>query len=191
VDTTRPTLLLRIRDRADTDAWRTFDAIYRPMLLAFARARGLHEADAADVVQHCLSAIADHIQKFDYDPNRGQFKAWLRTLVNNRVRNFRRGQAVASAESADFDIAQDREAAPDEVFERLWLEEHLRHCLHALRGETDERTFRAFERYVIDEQSAESVAAELGLSVNNVYTIKWRLTQKVAERMRELTGESS
>jgi DNA-directed RNA polymerase specialized sigma24 family protein len=69
------------------------------------------------------------------------------------------------------------------------MEEHLRHCLERLRGEVDERTFTAFERYVIDEQPADEVAGALGLSVNNLYTIKWRLTHKISEQMRELTGE--
>ena len=84
VDTTRPSLLIRIRNREDQAAWVTFDHIYRPMLYRFAQSRRLGHEDAEDVVQHCMSAIQEHIGRFDYDPDRGRFKAWLRTMVDNR-----------------------------------------------------------------------------------------------------------
>lgn len=189
MDTTRPSLLIRIRDRADGDAWRTFDDIYRPILFRFARDIGLTVTDAEDVAQECLSAVSDHIREFDYDPHRGRFKGWLRTLVNNRVRNLLRSRRGGVGDAASMNLPQECEDGPEDAFERVWMEEHLRHCLERLRGEVDERTFTAFERYVIDEQPADEVAGALGLSVNNLYTIKWRLTHKISEQMRELTGE--
>ena len=59
MDTTRASLLLRIKDTRNTHAWAEFDAIYRPMLYRFARARGLDDAAAEDLVQHC---IPDHLE---------------------------------------------------------------------------------------------------------------------------------
>ncbi len=191
MNTTRPSLLLRIRNREDGDAWDAFHDIYRPMLFRFARARGLSDADSEDVAQQCLAAIASRIATFDYDPSRGRFKAWLRTLVNNHVRNMLRARRAATAGSTDFDSPQQRELGPDEEFERHWLEEHLRHCLQRVREEVGDTTYAAFEQYVIEERPADEVARSVGVSVDNLYTIKWRLTQKIAERMRELTGEDS
>lgn len=189
MDTTRPSLLLRIRDRADSDAWRTFDDIYRPLLFRYARDRGLAISDAEDVAQECLAVVSDHIREFDYDPLRGRFKGWLRTLVNNRVRNLLRSRRGDAGDAASMGLPQEREDEPEDAFDRVWMEEHLRHCLDSLRGEVDARTFEAFERYVIDEQPADEVAGALGLSVSNLYTIKWRLTLKIAEQMRELTDD--
>jgi len=190
MDTTRPSLLLRIRDRSDTSAWRTFDAIYRPILQRFARARGLSSDAAEDVTQHCLAAVCEHIGEFTYDPQKGRFKSWLRTLVNNRVRDLLRGRCDLQGETNDFQSAQEREPAPDEVFEGIWMEEHLAHCLHELRTEVEETTFRAYFHYVIEEWPIDRVCAELGLKPNNVYTVKWRMTERVAARMRELVDGS-
>ena len=186
MDTTRPSLLLRIRDRSDTGAWRTFDTIYRPMLYRFARARCLNAADAEDITQQCLATILDRIKEFSYDPQKGRFKGWLRTLVNNRVRNLLRDRHEQQGRAADFQAAQQREPEPESAFDRIWAEEHLWHCLRELRGEVAEKTYLAFQRYVIEEQPLEEVCRELGLAPNNVYTIKWRLTERVAARMREL-----
>jgi RNA polymerase sigma factor (sigma-70 family) len=188
VDTTRPSLLLRIRDPSDAAAWRAFDEVYRPMLYRFGRACGLHDDEAEDVAQQCLVTVADKIAAFEYDPQTGRFKSWLRTLVNNRVRSLMRKRAVATAHEKQPRNGNGNGAAPaaDDAFERIWLEEHLWHCLRALRNEVDERTYRAYEAYVIEERPLDDVCAELGLKPNNVYTIKWRLTQRVAGKMREL-----
>lgn len=190
MDTTRPSLLLRIRDRSDTDAWRAFDAIYRPMLRRFARARGLCEEDAEDVTQHCLTALVKHVREFAYDPSRGRFKSWLRTLVNNRVRDLFRARRSGVPRTGELERQQEtKQRSPEQVFDQIWLEEHLWHCLRELHDEVEESTYQAFVRYVIDQRSIEEVCEELHLQPNNVYTIKWRLTQRLQTKMGELLDD--
>ena len=186
MDTTRPSLLLRIRNREDRAAWEAFDSIYRPMLSRFARARGLDDADAEDVVQQCMSAIHGHIDGFDYDPDKGRFKGWLRTLVNNRIRNLARDRREGRADTKTLENVPDAGDLPEDVFERLWMQEHLWHCLRQVREDVEETTFRAYELYVIEQRPIDAVCRELNLTANHVYTIKWRLTEKVSARMKEL-----
>lgn len=189
VDTTRPSLLMRIRDRADADAWHAFDEIYRPMLYRFATACRLDHADAEDVSQHCLTAIANRISDFAYDPKKGKFKGWLRTMVNNRVRNLMRDRKDRPGKTDDFERNQQREPQPDEVFDKIWMEEHLWHCLRELKGEVDESTYKAFQLYVLEQKPIEEVCAGLSMTPNNVYTIKWRMTEKVGAKMKDLLDD--
>jgi len=186
VDTTRPSLLLRIRDPSDVEAWRTFDAVYRPMLRRFARAWGLSEDDADDVAQHCLTALYDRIRDFRYDRGKGRFKRWLRTLVNNRVRDQLRHRRPLQADTAVLSGPQQREQSPEEVFDRIWMEEHLAHGLRELRDEVEEKTFAAFVAHVIEQRPVSEVCERFNLRPNNLYTIKWRLTERLAEKVREL-----
>jgi RNA polymerase sigma factor (sigma-70 family) len=189
LDTTQPSLLLRIRNRSDGDAWATFDEIYRPILARYARARGLRDADVDDVVQHCMQAVSTHIGSFEYDPARGRFKGWLRTIVNNRVRSLAAKRTEASADTAVMASAEADGEGPEDLFERLWDQEHLWHCLRRMRAEVEPATFEAFRRYVIEEQPAEAVARDLGLSTGNLYTIKWRLTERLSQHMGRLIGD--
>lgn len=190
MDTTHPSLLLRLKDHRDAAAWQVFDEIYRPMMERFALARGLDHSDAEDIVQQCMAALADQIRSFEYDPAKGRFKSWLRTMVNNKVRNFVRDRKEQAGDSGPFRALASPEASAEEVFEKLWMQEHLWHCLRQIEAQVDAATFKAFQLFVIDQRPVEQVCAELGLSANNVYTIKWRLTQKVAEKMAELLGEN-
>ncbi|HKQ48931.1 MAG TPA: sigma-70 family RNA polymerase sigma factor [Phycisphaerae bacterium] len=189
MDTTHPSLLLRLKDHRDAAAWQVFDDIYRPMMERFALVRGLAPADAEDVVQQCMAALADHIRSFEYDPAKGRFKSWLRTMVNNKVRNFVRDRREVAGDSGPFRDLASPEASAEEVFEKLWKQEHLWHCLRRIEAQVDATTFTAFRLFVLEQRPVEEVSAASGLSANNVYTIKWRLTQKVAEMMAELVGD--
>ncbi|MCZ6816632.1 MAG: sigma-70 family RNA polymerase sigma factor [Planctomycetota bacterium] len=189
MDTTRGSLLMRLKNREDSAAWEVFDEIYRPLLLRFARSRGLDHADAEDITQQCMTAMHAHIGSFDYDPERGRFRSWLRTLVNNKVRNLLRDRRELQVESGHFRALPAQDDSPDAVFESLWMQQHLWHCLRELRNEVEESTYQAFQYYVIEQWPMERVCRELGMKANHVYTIKWRLTEKISAKMRELLPE--
>ena len=189
MDTTRPSLLIRIRDRDDQLAWHEFDSIYRPLLRRYARAWGLCDAEVEDVVQQCMATIDRHITAFDYNSTRGRFKSWLRTMVSNRVKNTLRDRRDVRATTKDFDGLEEPGLSPEEVFDRLWRQEHLRHCLALIRPEVEESTFNAFVAYVMKEQPIEHVCAELAMTPNQVQAIKSRMIKRLRERTIELLGE--
>lgn len=190
MDTTRISLLLRIRDRNDSAAWSQFDAIYRPMLRRFVRAAGLDRAATDDVVQDCMVAIHRHIDTFEYDPGRGRFKGWLRTLVRNRVTDYFRARRARQQTHELLDATPgEREPLPDEGFERVWRQEHVRYCLEAISAEVEPETMAAFRAVAIEQQPVEAVCHQLGMTPGQVHGIKWRVTGKLRERMRALLGE--
>ena len=55
---TRPSLLLRLVDRADQEAWREFAQIYTPVVYRLALSKGLQHADAEDQAQQVLAAVS-------------------------------------------------------------------------------------------------------------------------------------
>src|SRR5262245_28374475 len=82
---TRRSLLSRLRDSEDHESWRAFFDLYWRMLYKVARRAGLCDADAQDVVQETVVAVARQIPEFHYDPTRGTFKHWLFRFVQRRV----------------------------------------------------------------------------------------------------------
>ena len=56
--TTRVSLLVRLRDPADGEAWQTFVDVYAPLVYSYCRRKGLQEADASDVTQEVLTQVA-------------------------------------------------------------------------------------------------------------------------------------
>ena len=52
---TRPTLLARVRDRADAESWREFYQYYQPLFMRYLRRMGLQDHAADDVIQDVSS----------------------------------------------------------------------------------------------------------------------------------------
>ena len=189
MDTTRPSLLIRVRNRGDQIAWQEFDSVYRPLLYRIALARGIGATEAEEIAQQCMAAVNRYIDSFDYDPKRGKFKGWLATMVNNRIKNLLRDRRDAQARTQDFDGLRETGLSPDEVFDKLWRQEHLRHCLRLIKSEVEESTFRVFVAYVMEEQPIDKVCEAFHMTANQVHAIKSRMTRRIRQRMIDLLGD--
>jgi len=82
---TRPSRLARLKDWSQQTAWHEFDHDYAPLLRNLARKAGLAEAEADEVVQETLIAVAKKIGEFQHAGNRGSFRAWLYQQARWRI----------------------------------------------------------------------------------------------------------
>ena len=99
--------------------------------IATRAAKGLSHEDAEDVQSTCYEQIVRQIRHFDYDKQKGGFKAWLRTLVARRVIDLLRKHREPIADSQVLQAASDPEPAPDELWEQHWKQQHLRYSRRA------------------------------------------------------------
>jgi RNA polymerase sigma factor (sigma-70 family) len=188
---TRLSLLVRIRDSQDAPAWTEFVDVYAPLIHGFLCKQGLQDADAADLTQEVLRAVARTIKRLDYDPDRGSFRAWLFTVVRNKLRNFlasRKRQCRGSGDSEVRELLQ-QHPAPEEDQAALWERECERRqfawAAERVRGEVQESTWQAFRRTAIDGQSGQEVAGFLGMSVAAVYLAKSRVMARLKEHIKQ------
>src|SRR5215468_8731061 len=111
---TSASLLVRIRDGRDQEAWRQFVQLYAPVVYAFARKRGLQDADAADLMQDVLRTVAGAAGRLNYDPSRGTFRGWLYTVARNKIFNFLdRGRHRADRATGDSGTRERLEEHPE------------------------------------------------------------------------------
>ena len=68
---TRRSLLSRLEDWDDQESWREFFNTYWKLIYGVALKAGLSDAEAQDVVQDTVVAVARKMQDFRYDPGRG------------------------------------------------------------------------------------------------------------------------
>jgi len=91
---TRASLLVRLRDPRDECAWKEFIDLYAPLIYGYLRKQGLQDADAADLSQEVLTAVAGAVGGLEYDPQRGAFRNWLFTVVRRKLLTWRRSEKI-------------------------------------------------------------------------------------------------
>src|SRR3954469_17905012 len=74
---TRASLIARLSDVDDIEAWQEFVQIYLPLLYRLARRKGLQHADAEETAQEVLVAVSRAVHRWELDPERGRFRNWL------------------------------------------------------------------------------------------------------------------
>jgi RNA polymerase sigma-70 factor (ECF subfamily) len=178
------TLLLRLKNRSDHEAWRQFVQLYAPLLRIWADHTGLQDSDAEDLVQEVLIVTIHELPRFEYDRS-GSFRGWLRRICENKANEFRRRRRVVGRQTGDTGL--DAAASPDQI-ELFWEREYAAvltaRALQLMQGEFEETTWRACWELTVHERSAADVAAELGISPNACFIAKSR----VLRRLRELLG---
>jgi RNA polymerase sigma-70 factor (ECF subfamily) len=166
-------------------AWDRLVALYTPLLDAWLTAAGLQPADRDDLTQRVLEILVRQLPAFEHSGRPGAFRAWLRGITVNLLREFWRARPEPGAGPRLEQLSD-----PDGGLSRLWHEQHDRHVLHALmklvRPEFSEATWQAFRRQALDGALARVVAAELGLSVNAVLIAKSRVLARLRQEARGL-----
>jgi RNA polymerase sigma-70 factor (ECF subfamily) len=186
-ETTHPSLLTRVRDPADAAAWREFEARYRDLIRRYCHRRGLQAADAEDVGQLVMLALARALQRFVFDPERGRFRDYLGSVVNNAIQKHvsRPRQTPALLDTYVLDsLASAGGSTCEESWEEEWVQHHFRLALRAVRAESEAASWAAFERLRSGESVA-SVAEASGMTREAVYKIKQRMRDRLRERIEQ------
>jgi RNA polymerase sigma-70 factor (ECF subfamily) len=189
---TRPSLLVRVRDAADAEAWTTFVDLYAPLIYRFARRRGLQDADAADLTQEVMGEVARSIRAFEYQPQRGRFRDWLLLITRRRLGRFfqrrtRRAEEVGPAEI----LVQAVDETPDPEWNDAFHARVLQVALQRIQPHFEPTTWRAFEQVWVENRAPAEAAAELSVRVQLVYKAKSRVPKRLEEEVHDLVEDFS
>ena len=191
---TRASLLVRVRDHRDAAAWAEFLAIYEPLVFRLMRRQGIQDADARELTQDVLVAIAKAIERWDPDPARGSFRAWLFRIARNLMINFLSRQKAYHRGSGHSDMQRLLEQQPSTGEESaLYDLECRRQLFHwaadRVRAEFTENTWQAFWRTCVSGESITDVAIDLRMSAGAIYVARSRVMARLRETVKTIDPE--
>jgi RNA polymerase sigma-70 factor (ECF subfamily) len=195
IPSTHVSLLCDLREGVRREeAWAAFQARYRDVIFGWCLRRGLPADTAEDLTQDVLLKLFEQLPRYKHDPQRGQFRGWLKAVVNNALTDFwrkqrrrpdrgvggtsfqeRLGQVESPELAADLSrvIETHAEATAAEVLERV-------------RAKVKDTTWQAFYQKMVEGRPVAEVAAELNLSVTSVYKASYRVKQMLLEEYRHV-----
>jgi RNA polymerase sigma-70 factor (ECF subfamily) len=183
---TTATVLQKLQDFGNHEAWDSFAERFRRPVVSFARGMGLKQADAEDVAQETLLAFAEAYRRGQYDPTKGRLSRFLFGIAYRQSLRARRSgvgtgvRDVNVGESAFWSEIPDEQAASG-IWDTEWEKSVLDNCLQQVRQEFEPQTYRAFEAVVREERQPEEVAQSLGISIKSVYNAKHRILKRIRE----------
>lgn len=191
--TTRFSLLGRLGDPAAL-AWDEFFAVYGPLIYRMARHARLGEDTAEDVVAVVMHNFVGTMKRgFQFDPQQGRFRQYLRTITNRTILLHRLQGPMAKLQVSDHSLVSTgcSDNLPDAAWEEAEREERWQVCLERIRlsSVVSPRDFAAFEALVLLGEPAEKVAKRFGVTTNRLYGIRHSVIRRLRQIREELDGE--
>lgn len=184
------TLLGRVQDARDATAWGDFVDRYAPQIFEWCRRFSLQESDASDVTQEVLCKLVAQMQTFRYEPEKGRFRGWLKTVTTNVVRDMARSRvrSASQAESEFLELLEDERAttALYESIERAWQLEVLAVAEANVQMRVQPHTWEAYRLTTVEALPAPDVAARMNLPVADVYVAKSRVIKMLRAEVQRL-----
>jgi len=194
---TRKSLLTRLKNWDDQESWRQFFDTYGKLIYTTALKAGLNHAEAEDVVQETVIAVARKMRGFHYDPALGSFKAFLLLNVRSRIADYLRKQCADKRRTEPLpepptgtDIVARLPEPGLNSFEALWEEEWKKSVLDAalerIKSQVSARQFLLFDLYAVKQVPIRKITHSLGVSLAQVYLAKHRVGRLLKEAIQKL-----
>lgn len=193
---TRYSLIARLRNPHDVEAWGEFASIYQPLIHRLVTERGLQYADATDVTQEVLARVARAVEQFDADHQNVTFRGWLYRITRNltidflRHQNRRKLQRIEGA-AIDWNAIPEPSADESAEFRSQYERQLFISVAQSIQRQVRPHTWNAFWATEILRQSVEETARQLGLTVGSVYVARSRMIARLKSEIQKRLAETS
>jgi RNA polymerase sigma factor (sigma-70 family) len=185
------TWLGRLTGEPTEGDWKQLIYVYGPLLRAWLARAGVPFADHDDLSQEVLVTLVREVSGFERR-GPGAFRAWLKTILHNRIRDYFRARAnrAVAVGGSDAWNRLDELSEPDSALSKLWDREYdeqlAARTLERVRVDFSQTTWEAFIRQVIEGRPALDVAKELGISRNAALVAKSRALSRIRAELAGL-----
>jgi RNA polymerase sigma-70 factor (ECF subfamily) len=170
----------------DPRAWEEFVERYGPMIRGWCHR--WYPREAEDMFHEVIIFLYPKLKKFKYQPHKGRFRGWLKTVTNNLMAELKKKPRLPEVNGEGL---TDFEAPSGDLTE--WLEaEHYRvlreKAEEKVRGRVELRTWMAFEETAVRGRKPAEVARELHMKVGAVYQARYAVLNELRREVASLEG---
>lgn len=199
---TRSSLVHRLRDWSDHGSWQDFFDTYWKLIYAVAIKAGLSEAEARDVVQETVVAVAKQMRDGGYDRTKSSFKNWLCLITRRRIiDHFRKRtdpnvRAVPRAcdETSRTDtvtrVPDPASLELDSVWEEEWQKNLLDAAIERVKQQVTPKQFQIFDLSVLRDVSVREVTKLLKVNTAQVYLARHRVGVRIKKEVKRLEAQA-
>lgn len=194
--TTDPSLIHRLGDPTNHDAWQRFDTLYRPIVYRLARRRGADHHHAEEVAADVMRRVARAAGRWSQQRPPDRFAAWLTRVANNSLLNLVcRELAKQGRGGTTHQQTLMERCTADELSRSWWAEDRQRELVRLaaerIRGDFDETSWSAFWQTHVEGEPIAEVARRLEKSSGAIYAIRSRIVRRLRSEVANIEAEAS
>lgn len=187
---TRQTLIQKIRDTDNHQAWDEFVNYYRDYILILLQKMGINESHRDDILQEILLSVYKYLGAYEYNPKRAQFRSWFYVMIRNQALNYiksvkryelRTENAMEGCDAEDFFSKPELEKLIQDEWEIYITKTAYKNIESSFNG----NALKAFSLYMSGTKSRE-IAKQLDIKPNSVATLVNRVKIRLAEEVMRL-----
>lgn len=190
--TTRLSLIGRLGNKADQEAWFEFVEIYEPLVLNMVIQSGVQHSDAKEITQEVLTKVLISIDARDHENASGSFRGWLYRITRNMTIDFlrrskRRNQGVVTT-----DLEQVVAPTPQDSNDfHLEFERQLfRWASDKVKGTVTETNWQAFWSTTVEGEAIPHAAIRLGVSTGTIHVARSRIMSRISGMIQSRLEET-
>ena len=184
---TRASLLIKLQNGDDVDAWETFVKLYSPALFRTARKLNLQPVDAENVVQEVLLVVAKSVGSWLGRQDRGSFMAWLLRIARNKSvdlltrRATKPMRAVTSLDDPNLSQIAAMQSDAEIQLDREYRWELFNQAAEEAKKVVSEQTWKAFWMTTVESVSIEDAARILQVRPGVIYLSRCRVMERIKQ----------
>lgn len=185
---TRETLLKRMQQMSDQDAWEEFNQMYRGFIYTIINKMGVNEHDGDDLFQKSMMKIVKALPTFDYRQSQGKFRNWVYTIVRNTVCSYFRKLDTVQRNTSELSLNYESSVQLcelDVVIEQEWQKHVAALAFYNISQKVSAEMLDAFQSGTTNE-TVEATAQRLGISTSSVYVYRMRVKNALIEEINYL-----
>lgn len=195
-DATRSSLVNRLHNWNDHGGWQVFFDRYWKLIYAVAVKAGLTDAEAQDVVQETVVAVAKQMREGGFDHDKSSFKNWLCMITRRRIiDHFRRRTKLKKRPLAGDDTSRTDTIArvPDPaslelnaVWEEEWRKNLVDAAIEHVKQKVAPKQFQIFDLAVLKDLPVREVTKLLKVNTAQVYLARHRVGALVKKEVARI-----
>jgi len=185
------TLIQKMRNQYDESSWNRFTDAYTPYMRMIILSMGLRHHDTEDLVQSIILKAWKNLPDFNYKPESGSLRSWLKTITKNTVLSFLKKKSTKEAsldeiqENSVMDHNPVTEAEIYDCMDKQWEIYISNLAWDNVKDEFGETVQQIFLKLSKGE-SIEQIAVDLDVKENTVYQSRKRVKNRLYREIRRL-----
>ena len=178
----------RLKDSSDTVAWEWFVERYAPRIRTWARQIGIQEADASDIAASIILKLLIGMKHFEYNPQKGRFRGWLRAVTRNAVWDMFKNRASSKvSETADELLVDDNfvDSLVDELRNQYELD-LLTKAESIVKKRVKPNTWKTYYLTYRKNLTTAQAAKEIGIGADLVHAYRRRVSKLIRKEVRRI-----